>query len=158
MNFSRKHLRLVAGLLGALFVGGVLAAIAARLQRPWGRVLVRVAGSWMTAVALLVRGPLELVVIHFPGGCIAATRDGEVIAKPSLDVPSEAIVGANGAGDAFAAGVLYGIHEGWAIRDSLTLGLCAAASALRSISTTASVGSVAECLALADQWGWRSPI
>ena len=28
MNFSRKHLRLAAGLLGALFVGGVLAAIA----------------------------------------------------------------------------------------------------------------------------------
>ena len=25
MNFSRKHLRLAAGLLGALFVGGVLA-------------------------------------------------------------------------------------------------------------------------------------
>ena len=59
---------------------------------------------------------------------------------------------------AFAAGVLYGIHEGWPIRDSLTLGLCASASALRSISTTSSVGTVAECLALAGQWGWRQPI
>ena len=36
--------------------------------------------------------------------------------------------------------------------------LCAAASALRSISTTSSVGTVAECLALAEQWGWRQPI
>ena len=81
-----------------------------------------------------------------------------MIATPSLAVPPEAIDGANGAGDAFAAGVLYGIHEGWPIRDSLTLGLCASASALRSISTTSSVGTVAECLALAGQWGWRQPI
>jgi len=110
------------------------------------------------AVSLLVKGPLELVVIHFPGGCIAATRDGEVHAKSSLDVPASEIKGANGAGDAFAAGLLYGIHEDWAIGDSLSLGLCAAASALRSVSTTSSVGSVAECLALADAWGWRPPI
>lgn len=110
------------------------------------------------AVALLVRGPLELVVIHFPGGCIAATRDGEVHAKSSLDVPASEIKGANGAGDAFAAGLLYGIHEGWAIGDSLSLGLCAAASALRSVSTTASVGNVDECRALAKEWGWRPPV
>ena len=110
------------------------------------------------AVALLVRGPLELVVIHFPGGCIAATRDGNVLAKPSLDVPASEIKSANGAGDAFAAGLLYGIHEGWTIDASLELGLCAAASALRSVSTTSSVGSIAECRALADAWGWRPAI
>lgn len=110
------------------------------------------------AVALLVSGPLELVVIHFPGGCIAATRDGDLIARSSLDVPAEAIKGANGAGDAFAAGVLYGIHEAWPIGEALSLGLCAAAAALRSVSTTSSVGTIAECRALADLWGWRTPI
>ncbi len=110
------------------------------------------------AVALLVSGPLELVAIHFPGGCIAATRDGEVLAKPSLEVPVDAIKGANGAGDAFAAGLLYGLHESWPINDSLSLGLSAAASALRSVSTTSAVGSIAECQALAEAWGWRTPI
>lgn len=110
------------------------------------------------AVALLVSGPLELVAIHFPGGCIAATRDGDVFAMPSLDVPAEAVKGANGAGDAFAAGVLYGMHENWPVRDSISLGLCAGASALRAVTTTGSVGSVAECRALAETWGWRSPI
>lgn len=110
------------------------------------------------AVALLVSGPLELVAIHFPGGCVAATRDGEVLAKPSLDVPGAAIKGANGAGDAFAAGLLYGLHERWPIDQSLSLALCAAASALRSVSTTAAVGSVAQCLALGETWGWRMPI
>ena len=110
------------------------------------------------AVALLVSGPLELVAIHFPGGCIAATRDGDVYAKPSLEVPAEAVKGGNGAGDAFAAGLLYGLHEGWPINEGLSLALCAAASALRSVSTTATVGSIAECLALAETWGWRTPI
>ena len=110
------------------------------------------------AVASLVKGSMELVVIHFPGGCVAATRDGQVFAKPSLEVPSEEIKGANGAGDAFAAGVLYGIHESLPINECLSLGLCAAASALRSVSTTSAVGSVMECQALAKTWGWRQPI
>lgn len=110
------------------------------------------------AVALLVSGPLELVAIHFPGGCVAVTRDGDVYAKASLEVPVDAIKGGNGAGDAFAAGLLYGLHEGWPVSEGLSLALCAAASALRSLSTTASVGSIAECRALADAWGWRTPI
>lgn len=110
------------------------------------------------AVTLLAKGPLELVAIHFPGGCVAATRDGEVLARPSLQVPPEAVKGANGAGDAFASGVLYGLHESWPVNDCLTLGLCAAAAALRSLSTTGTVGSVAECLALVDAWGWRAAI
>jgi hypothetical protein len=28
---------------------------------------------------------------------------------------------------------------------------------MRAVSTTAGVGTVAECLGLADQWGWRPP-
>jgi len=110
------------------------------------------------AVALLVSGPLELVAIHFPGGCVAATKDGDVYAKASLEVPANEIKGGNGAGDAFAAGLLYGLHEGWPIDEGLSLALCAAASALRSVSTTAAVGSIAECRALAKAWGWRTPI
>ena len=110
------------------------------------------------AVALLVSGPLELVAIHFPGGCVAATKDGDVYAKASLEVPANEIKGGNGAGDAFAAGLLYGLHEGWPIDEGLSLALCAAASALRSVSTTATVGSIAECRALAKAWGWRTPI
>ena len=110
------------------------------------------------AVALLVSGPLELVAIHFPGGCVAATKDGDVYAKASLEVPANEIKGGNGAGDAFAAGLLYGLHEGWPIDEGLSLALCAAASALRSVSTTAAVGSIAECQALAKAWGWRTPI
>lgn len=109
------------------------------------------------AETLLQRGAMDLVVVHFPAGCVAATRAGERLACASLLVPQAAIKGANGAGDAFAAGVLYGLHEDWPVLRCLELGQCAAASALRSISTTEAVGSVAECLALVAQWGWRAP-
>ena len=40
---------------------------------------------------------------------------GRALALGSVAVPQSAIVGANGAGDAFAAGMLYGLHEQWPI-------------------------------------------
>ena len=107
------------------------------------------------ARALLDAGVRQLVIVHFPSGCVAASRDGALLTHPSLRVPADCIRGANGAGDAFVAGVLYGRHEGWPLERCLVLGLCAGASALGSVSTTTSVGSAAECLALVERWGWR---
>jgi sugar/nucleoside kinase (ribokinase family) len=118
-----------------------------------GRASVRNARA--AAEATLEAGVRDLVVIHFPEGCVAASRDGRIIAHPSLRVPVNFIQGANGAGDAFVAGMLYGLHEHWPLEDGLILALCAAASALGSVSTTAAVGTVADCLELPARWGWR---
>jgi sugar/nucleoside kinase (ribokinase family) len=52
-------------------------------------------------------GPLALAVAHFPEGAIAAARDGALVAVGSVGMPTDQIAGVNGAGDAFAAGVLY---------------------------------------------------
>ena len=101
-------------------------------------------------------GPLQLAVAHFPEGAIAVARDGARFALGSLAMPKNEIAGVNGAGDAFAAGVLYGWHEGWAVLDSLRLGHACAAASMRQVSTTAGVVSRAECLALAELWGLRS--
>ena len=60
-----------------------------------------------------------------------------------------------GAGDAFAAGMLYGLHEQWPIVECLQLGHACAAASMRAVSTTAGVGTIAECLKLAKQWGFR---
>ena len=68
----------------------------------------------------------------------------------SVAMPKEAIAGVNGAGDAFAAGMLYGWHEGWPIEESLRLAHACAAASMRAVSTTAGVAPVAECLALAE--------
>ncbi len=105
--------------------------------------------------AALSLGAMRLVVAHFPEGAIAATREGGRFALGSLAMPDDAIAGVNGAGDAFAAGMLYGLHEGWPIEEALRLGHACAAASARAVSTSAEVGRIAECLALAEKWGLR---
>ena len=101
-------------------------------------------------------GPLEFAVAHFPEGAIAATRSGDIVAVGSVAMPASAIAGVNGAGDAFAAGVVYGWHEGWALEDALRLGHASAAASMREVSTTQGVAGVAEALALAERHGFRA--
>jgi sugar/nucleoside kinase (ribokinase family) len=105
--------------------------------------------------AALSLGAMGLVVAHFPQGAIAATREGGRFAQGSLAMPAEEVAGVNGAGDAFAAGLLYAVHEGWPIENGLRLGHACAAASMRAVSTTAGVAPVAQCLALAEKWGLR---
>ena len=107
------------------------------------------------AKTVLAGGTAQHVVVHFPRGAVATSRDGSVVVKPSVNAPPDEVKGANGAGDAFAAGFLYGFHEGWSVEQSLALAHATAAASLRQISTTASIESWKACLALADRWGWR---
>ena len=107
------------------------------------------------ARAVLAKSAAELVVVHFPGGAVAATRDGRLVAKPSVRVPREAVKGSNGAGDAFAAGMLLGIHEAWPLDECLALAHASAAASLRSVTTNGSVEHWRKCLELAEKWGWR---
>jgi sugar/nucleoside kinase (ribokinase family) len=104
---------------------------------------------------VLENGAMEMVVVHSPAVAIAVTRDGKVFTKPSTQIPRELIAGANGAGDAFAAGMLYGVHEGWTVNDALILAHASAAASLRSLSTTGAVEPWRKCLALANEWGWQ---
>ena len=105
--------------------------------------------------AALSLGAMGLVVAHFPEGAIAATREGGRFALGSVAMPAEEIAGVNGAGDAFAAGMLYALHEDWGIEAGLRLAHACAAASMRAVSTTAGVGPIAECLALAEKWGLR---
>jgi sugar/nucleoside kinase (ribokinase family) len=114
-----------------------------------------VAAVRRSAAAVLEAGSLSLVVAHFPLGCVAMTRDGQVAVRPSVNVPVEAMRGTNGAGDAFTAGVLFGLLEGWGLPDMLTLAHASAAASLRALSTVGSVEPWREALALAEKWGWR---
>lgn len=101
-------------------------------------------------------GRFRLVAAHFPEGVVALAADGSLLCAPSLAVPPSAIAGANGAGDAFAAGTLYGLHEAWDVPDALALGRAAAAASLRGVSTTGAVVGWRDCLALAAEWGVRA--
>lgn len=89
------------------------------------------------ASALLGLGVGKLVVIHFPEGGVAAARNGEVCYAPSFPVDRGEIVSSVGAGDAFCAGALYAIHEGWSLREMLDF---AAASARFNLFSATSTG------------------
>lgn len=103
-------------------------------------------------------GAVEFVVVHFPTGAIARTRDGQKIAVPSVAIPQDEIAGTNGAGDAFAAGVLFGVHEGWTLTDAMQLGHASSAASLRHMTTVGSVENYKICLELAEKWGRRPAI
>lgn len=105
------------------------------------------------AGALLQHGVGELVVIHFAEGAFARTRKGEDLWQPSLKVPPKAIGGTAGAGDAFCAGVLLGLHEGWELQRALLTGVCIAGASLSDATCTAAVKSLNSSLALARKYG-----
>ncbi|MSU34717.1 MAG: carbohydrate kinase family protein [Pedosphaera sp.] len=110
------------------------------------------------AGAILQCGVKELVVIHFPEGCFARTRDGKDHWQPSLKVPDKAIAGTAGAGDAFAAGVLLGLHEGWELQRCLLTGVCAAAACLSDPTCTGGMKTLAQVEALKKKYGVRPPL
>jgi sugar/nucleoside kinase (ribokinase family) len=110
------------------------------------------------AGALLQHGVQELVVIHFPEGAFARTRKGEDFWQSSLNVPAKYIAGTAGAGDAFCAGVLYGLHEGWDLPRAMLTGVCLAAACLSHPTCTDGVTSLPNALALAKKFKLRPPL
>ncbi len=101
------------------------------------------------AQAALNEGSMRLVAVHFPEGAVCVTRDGDVIESTSVPVPPEAIGSTVGAGDAFAAGMLWALHEHWPTENALQLAHAVAASSLRSETTVGSVEDVDSCLEMA---------
>ena len=127
-----------------------------KLRQPDGRldtVTLRHAAG-----ALLQQGVRELVIIHFPEGGFARTRKGEDVWQSSLQLPEKHIAGTAGAGDAFCAGMLLGLHENWELKRCLEAAVCAAAASLSEPSCTAGMKPLAACLALAKKYKFRKPL
>lgn len=110
------------------------------------------------AGAMLQYGVRELVVIHFPEGSFARTRKGEDVWQSSLKLPVSYIEGMAGAGDAFCAGVLLGLHEGWDLPRCLQTGVCVAGASLGDPTCTAGVKTLNTALALGRKFGYRPPL
>jgi sugar/nucleoside kinase (ribokinase family) len=83
----------------------------------------------------------NLVVIHMPEGAYALSKDGElwVPARPVKDVVSSV-----GAGDAFAAGMLYALHEDWPLPQAMDIAHAAAAACLGHPTTTGGLRPITE--------------
>jgi len=130
---------------------GALTGIHAPVPGPDGPV------EW-EALAAMARGLVErgvgLAVVHFPAGSVAASADG-VYRHGSVRLPREQVRSTTGAGDAFAAGVIYGLHEGWPVEECLRLAAASAAACVRGQNTSDGIRAAQDCLADAQKWGYR---
>jgi|CZKI01.1.fsa_nt_gi sugar/nucleoside kinase (ribokinase family) len=108
------------------------------------------------ARALVDLGVRGWAVLHSPEGACACSASGEIAWQPAVRVRPELVLGSAGAGDALAAGVLYGVHEGWPMARALELGVCAAATSLLNPTCSGSVRSSAQCLAFGREHGFAA--
>lgn len=86
-------------------------------------------------------GVTQAVILHSPSTVVWSGPEEEMILFPD-PIPEREYVSAVGAGDAFAAGVLHGVHEGFRPGDSLALGMRAAAACLTGYTATDGLGGV----------------
>lgn len=102
----------------------------------------------MATAELMALGVRKAAVIHTSKGGYLTTADGDFISRSSTPIPDGEIRGANGAGDAFATGFLYGIHEDWTLEECLRLAIGTATACLSDPTPSNGLRPVEACLAL----------
>ena len=86
-------------------------------------------------------------VIHCPELGCGLDETGTYYEVPSLKLPRGYIQGTVGAGDAFCAGILYGVEKGMGMEESLKLAACVAAASLSQPGASEGVGTLTRGLA-----------
>ena len=99
---------------------------------------------------LFATGVKEWVVIHAPEMSFAMHKNGEYCVQPTFDLPEGFIAGSVGAGDAFSAGVLYGLYHQWDMKKILFYANAAAAACLQGAGGTDAMRSKEKIFELAD--------
>lgn len=88
------------------------------------------------AEKIMSYGVQKQLVIHFPEGGICMNTHGEYHYERSMTIRPEDIKGTVGAGDAFCAGILYGVHENLTVKDMLRTAHASAYFNLQSPTST----------------------
>lgn len=105
-------------------------------------------------------GVQQTVTIHFDRGAVCLSREKnckiDSYFQGSFSLPNGYIKGAVGAGDAFAAGIIYGIHQKWSIEERLRCGICVATMCLADETPYAGVKTIEECMKLMAIFKFRS--
>ena len=109
--------------------------------------------SAATAIARL--GAPGRVIVHCVEGAVCREPDGALVTQPSLNLPAGMIGGSTGAGDAFTAGFLYGVHEDANTQICLLQGVCAAAQSLTHPTASGGMRLLDECMTLPDLFSFR---
>jgi sugar/nucleoside kinase (ribokinase family) len=105
---------------------------------------------------LMEEGLAGWLVVHAAEGAAACRAGQTSLWQGSVVMPPDKIVGTNGAGDAFAAGFLYGVHQEMEIIHSLRMGVCVAAASITDGTPSAGIGTLRSCLRLGDRYGYRT--
>ena len=92
---------------------------------------------------LIAQGVGTVVLKMGPDGCLVMTSDHEQLRMPAHDVE---VVDATGAGDAFAAGFIAGIWQGWALERTTRFATAVGAMCVTGVGAAGSVSSLEETL------------
>jgi sugar/nucleoside kinase (ribokinase family) len=98
------------------------------------------------AARLIGAGVRAAVVVHAPEGALWTPRGDAPLWVASTLLAPEDVVSPVGAGDAFCAAVLYGLHEEWPPERTMRVAHCAAAACLRGATATDGIPPMAKLL------------
>ena len=153
-DFLRPIVRPCLPLLDSIVINDLEGEAVTEIEiRPGGTLDWEAAGR--ACRRLREMGVRQVAAIHFPEGAVAADAEGNLHAQPSVRWPDSRIVSAVGAGDAFAAGLVYGLHEGWPVARGLKLGVSVAAVCLGSLDTNGTIDTWQACEAQTTPYGYR---
>jgi sugar/nucleoside kinase (ribokinase family) len=107
---------------------------------------------------LMDKGGSELVCIHFPEGAYAMVKGQAPVFVPSHDLPDGYIVGTAGAGDAFCAGMLYGIYNQWDLEKTMGFANAMAGICLSGLSTSDGMKSMEETIRFMEEMPLRKKV
>ncbi len=100
---------------------------------------------------LLDKGESELVCIHFPEGAYAGRKDSSPLFLPSHDMGEAQIVSTVGAGDAFCAGMLYGIYQEWDLEKTMRFANAMAGICLTAMSCSGGMKTLEETIRFMEE-------
>ncbi len=106
-------------------------------------------GMEQAARALLEGGVGQAVIVHSAECTVWLDAERSRVFTPA-PVPAAAIVSPVGAGDAFAAGVLHGLHEGWTPEATIQLAFRAAAACLGGRTASDAIPTLSVLLEMSD--------
>ncbi len=96
----------------------------------------------------------NLIITLNGGGALVRDSDGKTSEVRGL---SAEVVDSTGAGDSFAAGVIYGILGGWSLEDSARLGMLLAYLTVQKVGARSAIVSLEEVKRIASKVGLRLP-
>ena len=106
---------------------------------------------------LMELGVQKKVIIHMPERSVCLSKEGYAVLG-SYILPDGYIQGTTGAGDAFCAGALIGIYNGWSDMETMEFASSCAVMALRSPDATGGMQTEAEIKDYCKQFARREAL